>query len=110
MASKILGRVPCPVGCGHNAAAVKLKTDKEAGKAAYPYVHCAGCGVQMHTRSEDQARHLLAMTRAEKGAEAPPKAESAPPGADPAPVDNPAPQAPKKATAGLFGLFAEVAK
>jgi len=63
MASKILGRTPCPIGCGHSAAHVKIKTDKAT--EAYPYVHCRGCGAQLHTKNEEQARHLLAITRAE---------------------------------------------
>lgn len=99
MASNTLGRVACPIGCGHTAAQVKLKTDKEAGKTAYPYVHCAGCGVQLHTRSADQAKHLLAITRPEKGAQdvpaAPPKPEREPE-ATPAPV-------PAKTAPALFG-------
>jgi hypothetical protein len=108
MASKTLGRVACPISCGHNAAQVKIKTDK-GEKAAYPYVHCAGCGVQLHTRSEDQAAHLLGLTRAENGA---PALLAAPPAAErPAEVLAPAakqetPPAPAKSPAGLFdGLF-----
>ncbi|WP_373987014.1 hypothetical protein [Duganella sp. BuS-21] len=111
MASKLLGRVPCPVKCGHDAAFVKIKTDKEGGKAAYPYVHCPGhnCGIQLHTRTQEQAQHLLAMTRPEKGA---PDVPAAPPGDEkPEPVLAPAqteksPPMPVK-SAGLFGgLFA----
>lgn len=98
MASKTLGRVACPIGCGHTAAQVKLKTDKGADKTAYPYVHCAGCGVQLHTRSEDQAKHLLAVTRAEKGAEGPPSV--------PKPSDDPEAQPePKKAPTGFLSGF-----
>lgn len=95
MASKTLGRVACPVGCGHEAAQVKLKTDKEAGKQAYAYVHCAGCGVQLHTRSDEQARHLLRMTRAEKGAEDAPEPAKA----------QEAPQVPARVAAPAGGLF-----
>lgn len=104
MASKLLGRVACPVGCGHEAAFVKIKTDKEGGREAFPYVHCPACGVQLHTRSDDQARHLLAMTRPEKvgdGAEpptAPPAARQAARAPDPA-------QVPPKAPASAGGLF-----
>jgi hypothetical protein len=112
MASKLLGRVACPISCGHDAAFVKIKTDKEGGKAAYPYVHCPGhnCGIQLHTRSEGQARALLAMTRPEKGAEdapaAPPAAELPLPAPAPAPPQR-TPPAPAKPSAGLFdGLFA----
>lgn len=65
MASNTLGRVVCPIGCGHQAAQVKLKTDKTDGKVAYPYIHCAGCGIQLHTRSKEQAAHLLKSTRLE---------------------------------------------
>ena len=107
MASKTLGRVACPISCGHTAAQVKIKTDK-GEKPAYPYVHCAGCGCQLHTRSDDQANALLAMTRPEKGAQAapaaPPAAEQAPPVPAAAPEEK-TPQAPVK-RAGLFdGLF-----
>jgi len=105
MASKTLGRVICPIGCGHQAAQVKIKTDKASG-TAYPYVHCAGCGMQAHTRNEEQARHLLAITRKEKGADAAPDAPAAPPGDEPAPVDTSAPPPPKKARSGLFPMFA----
>lgn len=102
MASKTLGRTVCPIKCGHEAAFVKVKTDKPTG-TAYPYVHCASCGTQLHTRSEEQAKHLLAITRAEKGAQdAPP----APPNPDPAPVDANPPKPPKKGGAGLFPMFA----
>jgi hypothetical protein len=98
MASKTLGRITCPIGCGHTAAQVKLKTDKTSG-TAHPYVHCAGCGIQLHTRNEEQAGHLLRNTRAEKGADAP-QATQAPP----APENVPAPA--KNAPTGIFGLFA----
>jgi hypothetical protein len=97
MASKTLGRIACPIGCGHTAAQVKLKTDK-GEKTAYPYVHCAGCGIQLHTRNEEQAGHLLRGTRAEKGAEAPPSVETAP-------VDTSTPPAPPKAPAGFLSSF-----
>lgn len=99
MASKTLGRITCPIGCGHTAAQVKLKTDKGADKTAYPYVHCAGCGVQLHTRNEEQAGHLLRTTRPEKGAEAAPAPA-------PTPDDENPPAPPKPASSGLFGLFA----
>jgi hypothetical protein len=67
MASKLLGRALCPVQCGNAAAHVKIKTDKAEGKAAFPYVHCPACGAQLHTKSDEQAGHLLALTRPEKG-------------------------------------------
>lgn len=112
MASKTLGRMDCPIGCGHTAAQVKLKTDKEAGKTAFPYIHCAGCGIQLHARNDEQARHLLAMTRAEKIIEPATKPETweAPEGAakdetTPAPVL--VPPKPLAQPGGLFGgLFA----
>lgn len=63
MVSKVLGRTPCPIGCGHTAAHVKLKTDKPT--AAYPYVHCRGCGIQINCRNDEQAGYLLAITRPE---------------------------------------------
>ncbi|MBV6324370.1 hypothetical protein [Duganella violaceipulchra] len=112
MASKTLGRVSCPISCGHTAAQVKIKTDK-GEKTAYPYVHCAACGVQLHTRSEDQARALLAITRPEKGAQDAPAAPPAPerPADVPAAPQAPeAPPAPAKRAAGLFdGLFGATA-
>lgn len=102
MASKTLGRTNCPVNCGHTAAFVKLKTDKGEGKAAYPYVHCAGCGVQLHTRSEEQARHLLAITRGEKGADPAPEPQKRPPGDEQSPAGSDAPPAPKKPAGGFL--------
>lgn len=96
MASKTLGRVTCPIGCGHTAAQVKIKTDKGEDKTAYPYVHCAGCGIQLHTRSDEQARHLLAGTRPDKIAqEAPQAPQITKPEPTPAPDDK-APPAPAK--------------
>lgn len=65
MASEILGRTECPIRCGHMAAHVKRKTDKQSGKA-YPYVHCRGCGCQMHIKNEEQEAYLSAITRPEK--------------------------------------------
>lgn len=70
MASEILGRTECPIKCGHTAAHVKRKTDKTTGKA-YPYIHCRGCGCQMHIKNEEQEAHLKAITRPEKLDEAP---------------------------------------
>jgi len=99
MASVTLGRVPCPIQCGHTAAQVKLKTDKGEEKTAYPYVHCAGCGLQMHTRNKSQGEYLLAITRTE-GA---PKAAEAPPSDERTPVDTSAPPVPKKQPVGLSG-------
>lgn len=103
MASKTLGRVKCPINCGHDAAQVKVKTDKPTG-IAYPYVHCASCGVQLHTKNEEQSRLLLAITRPEKGAV---DAPAAPPSPEPAPEDTVTPPPPKKAPGGLFdgGFF-----
>lgn len=105
MASNTLGRVVCPIGCGHNAAQVKIKTDKASG-TAYPYVHCAGCGIQLHTRNEEQARYLLANTRKEKGVDPVPATPAAPPSPDPAPVEEIPPAPPKKAPGALFPMFA----
>lgn len=65
MASKVLGRTSCPVQCGHDAAHVKLKTDKVSG-TAYPYIHCRNCGTQLHTKNDEQASYLLKITRPEK--------------------------------------------
>ncbi|RFP36150.1 hypothetical protein [Duganella sp. BJB476] len=108
MASKTLGRVVCPIGCGHTAAQVKLKTDKEAGKTAYPYVHCAGCGIQLHTRGDEQAAHLLGMTRPE-GAPTTPAGDPLPVIPLPVPMTLPAPPpvppAPKKQAKVFDGLL-----
>lgn len=65
MASEILGRTECPIRCGHTSAHVKRKTDKVGGKA-YPYIHCRGCGCQMHIKNEEQENYLKAITRPEK--------------------------------------------
>lgn len=65
MASDTLGRTSCPLNCGHDAAHVKIKNDKASGKA-YPYVHCRGCGCQLHTKNDEQAKYLLTITRKEK--------------------------------------------
>lgn len=104
MASNTLGRVVCPIGCGHNAAQVKIKTDKQSG-TAYPYVHCASCGVQLHTKNEEQARLLLAITRKEKGVDTPAAAPAAPPSADTATVDTNPPAPVKKPSSALFPMF-----
>jgi hypothetical protein len=108
MASITLGRIACPVGCGHEAAQVKLKTDKEAGKTAFPYVHCAGCGIQLHTKNEEQAALLLKITRKEKVIDLPaaPEGGAKAPPVVAAPEVTPKPPAP---AGGLFGgLFAGV--
>lgn len=65
MASMTLGRVACPIKCGHLAAHVKLKTDK-GEKAAHPYIHCPDCGVQVHARNQSQGDKIRAMMRPEK--------------------------------------------
>ena len=96
MASQILGRTACPISCGHDAAHVKIKTDKAT--KAHPYVHCRGCGCQLHTKTDEQAAHLLKRTRPE-ALDAPvpaptptPRQVETPVSAPPAPVP-PAPQA-----------------
>jgi hypothetical protein len=76
MTSKILGRTTCPIRCGHEAAHVKIKTDKASG-TAFPYVHCRACGWQGHTKNEEQAGHLLAITRPEKLDDVPKEAKAA---------------------------------
>lgn len=95
MASKTLGRIACPIQCGFDAAHVKLKTDKAEGKTAFPYVHCPSCGTQLHTKTEEQAGHLLKRTRAEKLA----------PEIPPTPTETVAPPPPdaKPAYSGRFG-------
>lgn len=111
MASKTLGRVACPIKCGHESAQVKLKTDKEAGKTAFPYIHCAACGIQLHARNQEQAEHLLKMTRPEKVIEAPsaPDDWQAPPGGASEAQATPAPQKVPAPRGGLFdGLFGGV--
>lgn len=65
MTSKILGRTNCLIQCGHTAAHVKIKTDKASG-TAFPYVYCPACGFMSHTKNDDQAKHLLTITRPEK--------------------------------------------
>lgn len=65
MASEILGRTECPIKCGHTAAHVKRKTDKQTG-TAYPYIHCRGCGCQLHIKNAEQAGYLAQLTRPEK--------------------------------------------
>lgn len=93
MASDILGRTPCPIGCGHTAAHVKIKTDKTT--EAFPYIHCRGCGIQLHTKNKEQAAYLLKNTRAEAldtPAEPPtPTPKATPPAAVPVPVAPPTP-------------------
>jgi hypothetical protein len=108
MASKIIGRAPCLLKCGHDAAHVKLKTDKAAGATAWPYLYCPGCGVMVHTKNREQAAHLAAMTRPEKTDDSPvpvpiptPTGNSAPVAE---PVPEPTPSAPKVADS-LFDLF-----
>ncbi len=101
MASKILGRTVCPIRCGHDAAHVKIKTDKEAGKTAYPYVYCPACTYMGHTKTEAQAKALAAITRPEKidaSHVGTPTGE-----ANPTPTDTPAPK--PSAPLGIFGLF-----
>lgn len=107
MASKTLGRIACPIGCGHTAAQVKVKTDKASG-TAYPYVHCAGCGVQLHTRNEEQRDHLLKNTRPEKGAQGD---EKHPPGVEQPPAATNTPPPVKKPAGGIFdgGIFGRAA-
>lgn len=84
MASKILGRIACPISCGHDAAHVKIKTDKAT--TAHPYVHCRGCGCQLHTKTQEQAEHLLKRTRPEVL-----DTPAAPPTPTPSHVEAPAP-------------------
>jgi hypothetical protein len=106
MASITLGRVVCPIGCGHHAAQVKLKTDK-GEKTAYPYVHCAGCGIQLHTRNKEQGEHLLKGARPEKTA-APEPIKTPVAAPEPIPATH-VPPDPKKSPGGLFGgLFGGV--
>lgn len=111
MASKMLGRTPCLLKCGHEAAHVKIKTDKEPGKAAFPYVYCPGCGSMCHTKTDEQAAALARLTRAEKTDPAPVPVHVPTPTRNPAPVDVPEPKptvtpppAPKP-HGGLFSLF-----
>lgn len=103
MASSILGRTGCPIKCGHDAAHVKLKTDKAT--TAFPYVHCRGCGCQLHTKNEEQAKALLAITRAEVlDAEQPAADPVAPATPTPAPTPTPTPSpTPRRASGFLFG-------
>ncbi len=100
MASKLLGRTVCPI-CDDATAHVKIKTDKEAGKEAFPYIHCRECDIQVHTRKQSQAAHLLRKTRPEKTDTTAP--ESAPAEQPGAPVHQPAPVAPAKTGGMLSG-------
>lgn len=112
MASQIIGRTCCPFKCGHDAAHVKIKTDKEPGKTAYPYVYCPGCGMMAHARNERQGLALAAISRPEAGAAGPVHAPTPtptgilPPVPDPVPnpAPTPEPTAPPtpKPPAGLF--------
>ncbi len=56
MASKMLGRAPCPE-CSFAHAHVKINTDKETAKA---YRHCPECGAQYFPRNQRQADALTA--------------------------------------------------
>lgn len=103
MASKTLGRTACPC-CSYDAAHVKIKTDKEEGKTAHPFVYCRECGIQMHTRTREQAEHLLRKTRAEKLDLPPPAPEPAKePAPAPAPADLPTAPIPPKSGRPMFG-------
>lgn len=106
MASITLGRVNCPISCGHTAAQVKLKTDK-GEKTAHPYIHCAGCGVQVHARNAEQGNYIKTMMRP-VDAPKPPEEVPAPSKPIPAPVARPLPEktpvAPPGKPAGLFGV------
>lgn len=112
MASKIIGRCSCLLKCGHEAAHVKLKTDKAAGATAWPYMYCPGCGVMVHTKNREQAAHLAALTRPEKTEESPVPVPIPTPTGNPAPVAVPEPiptPVPPKVETGLFALFKGVA-
>lgn len=87
MASTILGRTDCPIGCADPIAHVKIKTDKAT--EAFPYIHCRGCGCQLHTKNQEQAAYLLAKTAPAK-LDGPAPVAVAPPAAPP-----PAPAAPR---------------
>lgn len=112
MASKLLGRTPCLIKCGHEAAHVKIKTDKEPGKAAFPYVYCPGCGHMSHTKTDEQAAALAKLTRAEKHDSAPVHVHTPTPTGNLAPVAvpeataKPTPPPPPKPAGGIFSLFA----
>ncbi len=106
MASKIIGRTVCPLRCGHDAAHVKIKTDKEEGKTAYPYAYCPGCGCMQHTKNEGQARALAALTRLDKIDQPAPEIPAPTPTGKivPVVVQKPTPT-PSPKPSGLFGLF-----
>lgn len=89
MASTILGRTDCPIGCADPIAHVKIKTDKAT--EAFPYIHCRGCGCQLHTKNQEQAAYLLAKTAPAKLDAPAPLAVAAPAPAAPPP----APAAPR---------------
>lgn len=102
MASKLIGRAPCPE-CGFGAAHVK-----QSEKTLYRY--CPECGAQYFPRGEEQTQRLRAAMKPAGAAapEAPKPAPAAAPAsttkpAAPAPstVPAPAPEPPKKSA--LFG-------
>lgn len=79
MASKIIGRAPCPE-CGFQAAHVK-----ESEKCIYRY--CPECGSQHHAKTERQRSDLLAKTRKEGEGAAPTQPTPTPtPSGDAAPA------------------------
>jgi transposase-like protein len=60
MASKMIGRAPCPE-CGFEHAHVKINTDKEGAK---PYRYCPDCAAQYFPKNQTQADALTAKMRA----------------------------------------------
>lgn len=113
MASRIIGRRPCLLGCGHQAAHVK-----ESEKCIYMY--CPGCGTNgPHARTQAQ-KDLMTQGMRPVDAPAPeptptptPTGKAAPaPAPEPAPTPTPTPEAkpapapaPAPATPKRRGLF-----
>jgi predicted nucleic acid-binding Zn-ribbon protein len=60
MASKMIGRAPCPE-CGFQHAHIKVNTDKENAK---PYRYCPDCAAQYFPKNQAQADALTTKMRA----------------------------------------------
>jgi len=98
MASKNLGRTPCPE-CGFGAAHVREGAAKEGRTEGCVYRYCPQCGAQYHTRTPGQRASLLERTRPEGGQAAPARRAA---DAEPA-SQAPASQAPAEPQAQALG-------
>ena len=93
MASKLLGRAPCPE-CDFPHAHVKINTEKPTAKA---YRHCPECGAQYFPRNAGQADTLMAKIK-------PAKIDDAAPAPAPAPAPPPAAKAPPTGYRVVLGV------